>query len=273
MKCKICWTTLKAVTNTHLKKHNTTQEAYIKKYWRIRTDELQKVMYRKHSDIMSELRASWRVVPPPMSKENREKLSTMMKRNNPMKDRNTVKKVMQSKQWMQYDYSFNRDAIKRENCSKRMKVANPMFNKEIVQRNAISHNRKKSWIENKFIEHTNWMWIDYVWNNKLRIGHKNPDFVVNWYNTVIEVTSDAYKRLENNYEEERILHFTKHWYNCITVRITKVYKAFESNMWHTIRLVLNKIIHEKNSYQVYHDKEWRVYCLQFWDEKEPQLFC
>lgn len=111
-----------------------------------------------------------------------------------------------------------------------------------------------------------WGWIrglpiKFVWDWNYWIAHKNPDYKVEWQNLVIEVTSTAYKRVETNYEENRIRLFEKHNHNCITVRIIHCRKDYVNYLSENMFILLKKLINEWSSCRISHTNKGEVYCL------------
>lgn len=271
--CQLCFKKFKTITNTHLKKeHGITLKSYIDKFPNYPTvsEEVKKRRYKNHSKTMSRLRREGIVKSPPMSIENKQKQRDRMLRDNPMKKREIVKKMRATfkERFDRGDYDFSRseEAIKRYSLSK-MADKNPMKRPEVAMKNAKAHNRVKSGIERWFdtIIKAHKLPLKYVGNNKKWIGYKNPDYIHTDDNVklVIEVTSDAYNRVEKGYEEERIKHFEKHGYKCITIRKTNCRAAHQEGLKKDFGILLTNLIKNANSYQTYHTNKGEITCIQF----------
>jgi len=261
-----CNKAFKCITNTHLNRHSITMEEYIIKYPKaiLRDANVIKTMYSGHSKRMSELRCNGIIKTTPMGKQARIEASRRMKQDNPMKNKETAKKMVKTKSERTYIIKRTPEQRKRYSESK-MGDKNPMKRPEVAMKSAIGHTRKKSGCEIKFdrIVDEYALPLKYVGNNKLWIGYKNPDYVdTEDKKLVIEVTSDAYNRVEEKYEEKRIEHFKKYNYRCITIRYTKCQKASEDKLHHNIGKLLKKIIYENSRYQIYHSFEGETKCIQ-----------
>jgi len=270
--CKECRKFLKVITNTHLKYHNMTMAGYQIKYPEspIREQETIDKMYSaeniaRMSKRMSELRLSGGIRIPPMSLENRRLVSERMTTSNPMKNPDVVNKVKATRKTRVYNI-FRTDEQKQHYRECKLGDRNPMKNPETAMKSAMGHNRKKSGIEILFdkviLDYK--LPLKYVGNNKLWVGCKNPDYVdTEDKKLVIEITSDAYHRLENNYEETRIKHFNKYGYRCITIRYTKCNKRSWEILHKNLGELLTKILYAKYSYQIYHSTDGETTCIQF----------
>jgi len=269
--CQECGKKFKSITNTHLEKnHKISLKEYQNKYIgvQIRDADVVRKMYLNHSQTLSRLRREGVVVSPPLTEEARRNASQRMKNNNPMKKLGVVEKVKRTKREKfeagLYDFSRTPEQRKRYSEAK-IGDKNPMKRPEVYIKNAKAHNRKKSGIELMFDEVIKKykLPLEYVGNNKFWIGAKNPDYINKERKLVVEVTSDAYKRLETNYEVDRITHFKKYGYNTITVRYTSCLKKYIQNRNNSFGETLNKIIYEDSSYQLYHSKTGEISCVQF----------
>ncbi len=267
--CKICGKKFKAITNTHLQKHNMTLALYIEKYDKnIRPEELKKKMYKKHSVTMKRNRLNGTIITPPQSEKNRRMSSERMRKNNPMKNPESLAKSIETRKGNGFINPLWKTEEHRKAVSKRMIENNPMKNPEVVKKNWIAHKNKKSGFELKFEQRTKGLPIEFVWDWSYWIAHKNPDYLVLNTKTVIEVTSTAYYRVENGYEGKRIKLFEKHWHRCITMRIESCRKDYRELLKKNIFNLFKKIINEDKSYQVTHSKEGKVHCLQYEEQEK-----
>lgn len=116
--CVICQKQFNYISNTHLKKHGISQQEYLLRYKTpLKSEEYKQKAYRHHSEIMSRLRRTGVVKPPPPSLEQRMATSRRMKEHNPMKDPKIAKIVSEKlKGRRSYDRSIkhrlNQSAMK-----------------------------------------------------------------------------------------------------------------------------------------------------------------
>ena len=260
MECQICKRNFKSITNTHLKTHDITQNEYIEKYGPIRDEILSKTMANKISKALkgrtftdehkNNLKNTF-------TNERKDLISQRMTENNPMFDCETVKKVVNTNRGMGvYEQSSKRmeelwgtDEF-RSVVIKRMTENNPMFNQETVIKNAKAHNRLKSGIETKFEEMLDpdiKPMVEYVGNNQIWINGKNPDYIIKGTNRVIEITSDAYHRTVENYDNKRIDIFGEVGYICLCVWMLRVKKRDVDNFKIKLNKRIRRFINESDS--------------------------
>jgi len=269
--CKECGKWFKAISNTHLLHHKMTMKGYQNKYKGepIREVDTVNKMYSAErrkvlSETMSKNRRSGKVLPPIVSGERKREASKRMVENNPMKQPEVVSRMQATKQGRVYNLERTEEQKRRYSISK-LGDKNPMKNPVNAQKSAQGHNRKKSGVEIRFdmVVEEYGLPLKYVGNNKLWIGHKNPDYVdTEGRKIVIEITSDAYHRLEEGYEEKRIEHFKQHNYRCITIRYTGCNKSALETLHNNLGKLLTKLIYENSSYQVYHTPRGEISCVQ-----------
>jgi len=117
----------------------------------------------------------------------------------------------------------------------------------------VENKRKPSKLEKKFIRFFADYFINekikYVGNGKLWIGHKNPDFVVEGTNNIIEIFGFVHSKdwskitgenIEN--EEDRVRHFKKYKYNCLIIW------GFEIKDQKTLKRKVNNFLNEARNY-------------------------
>ncbi len=190
-----------------------------------------KKLAKKISQTRLERFASGELVGTPQTQDQKDKASKRMIENNPMKNKDTTKKVsitMKSKFETGELIAYHRDEIWCKNQSDRMiGDNNPMKNEETLRKNIESHNFGKSKVEDYF--HTlcedNDIILDFIGNNKLIIGNKVPDFIIPGTKKVIEIYdstflyTDIYR--DSEWELKRIEHFAKHGYECLCIDMFK----------------------------------------------------
>ncbi len=129
------------------------------------------------------------------TKENKKKASERMKKNNPMKNPETVLKNVESrKRNGTTGLGIPKPKYLCIANSIRMKKNNPMKNPETVMKNFRNHNREKTGPE-KYIEkickkiNLN---IQYIGDGRIFINGKSPDFIIPGCKKLIEVYDSSF---------------------------------------------------------------------------------
>lgn len=149
-----------------------------------------------------------------------------MREDNPMFKSDVVKNVVEfSKRNGIYEKSRERMKLLwrnpdfRKKSIERLKINNPMKRKDVIIKNWQNHQHKPTNIEKKIMKLIRIynLPIEYVGNANFFIGYKNPDFKVINQNKVIEVTSDAYGRNNDNYGKPIINYYETRGYDCLII--------------------------------------------------------
>jgi len=131
-----------------------------------------------------------------MSANQNQLNSYRMKKNNPMADEQTRKKMAKTfvNNYYKGKWTIKRSKEHREILRNRMLTNNPMKDPDIVKKQCMNCFRKQSKLEERYEKFfiANDIDVSYIGNNKLAIGDKNsryrfPDFVVNGKNKLIEI--------------------------------------------------------------------------------------
>lgn len=164
-----------------------------------------------------------------MSQEAREKISNMMKEQNPMKNQASLEKSVQTRlnhgPYLKSEQGLQNISIA---AKKRMNSdQNPMKNPEIYQKTIekiLSHQKPKTeihfenWLLENYIEN-----IEVTSNAKIWISKKNPDYRIKFQKKAIELTmkevfiGEKINRSIERYAIPVIMHYIKHGWNCLVI--------------------------------------------------------
>ena len=202
-----------------------------------------------------------------MSLDERFKNSTRMRLNNPMHNKDTVKKMVNTSR-VNGNYSKFRERIKkqwgnqefRDSQSYRMREFNPMFNPEVVKKSWVGHQRPKSGYEVKFEKmcEDKGLDIEFIGDGKLFVGTRNPDFIIPNTNKLVEIYSSTFKYgdtfRDSAWVNKTVDFYAQHGYKCICIDLDKkdseaIYNEF-SRYYHN-GLKVESIRHYKRDIQVY----------------------
>lgn len=106
--CKVCNQKFSSITNTHVKFHNLTLVEYMDRYGTlIRSEETLEKMYSpenrlRASRLMRIGRRNGTIPTTPISEKSRKLNSDRMKRDNPMRNPETVRKALKAREWYVY---------------------------------------------------------------------------------------------------------------------------------------------------------------------------
>ena len=174
------------------------------------------------------------LTPSVMSEEALKRMSISMTENNPMYNKDSVKKmkdtcIEQGENLRQGERLSElwKDPEFRESQVQRMKDFNPMYDPDVVKKSWIGHQRPKSGYEVKFegmCEHYG-LDIKFVGDGSLFVGNRNPDFIIPNTNKLVEIYSSSFQYLGKCRDEDWVNStqdfYESKGYKCICIDLDK----------------------------------------------------